>query len=252
MRRKWVTVLGVLGAIGLAAPLAQAADHLDGPGAVGLVDKSGDIADVYAWMSPDASKVYLVMDVGADTKVGEKFSDKVKYVFNVVSRAGFADVLTGKPPIDVSKVICTFDAAQVASCWVFDAKGMKVVDYVTGDAKATTGIESASKKMKLFAGVRNDPFFFNLEGFRDAVKYVQGGKGLMDKPFTLDGAGCPTNVDPAAATKVLKSTAGGTAGAKDFFAKFNVLSIVIAMDKGLLTADAAKAPVLGVYGSTHK
>ena len=44
-----------------AAPLALAADHQDGPAAT--ADPAADITDIFAWMSSDASKVNLVMDV---------------------------------------------------------------------------------------------------------------------------------------------------------------------------------------------
>ena len=57
------------------------------------------------------------------------------------------------------------------SCW------LGTDEYVTGDASAITGLTSADGKLKVFAGLRADPFFFNLDGFHHAEATVEGGRG---------------------------------------------------------------------------
>ncbi|MBI3328826.1 MAG: hypothetical protein HYZ81_19245, partial [Nitrospinae bacterium] len=57
-----------------------------------------------------------------------------------------------------SLVICKFAPNQRVQCW---GGG----DYVEGDASQEAGLTSRMGKFKLFAGLRNDPFFFNLAGF---------------------------------------------------------------------------------------
>ncbi|TMA23646.1 MAG: DUF4331 domain-containing protein, partial [Deltaproteobacteria bacterium] len=54
-------------------------------------------------------------------------------------------------------IVCTFDAAQKLSCWAGN-------EYVSGDASNPAGLASGSGKLRVFAGLRDDPFFFNLHG----------------------------------------------------------------------------------------
>src|SRR5262249_10568169 len=147
MRHKWFIAMGVLVAGWLCQP-AWAADHADGPAA--KADPSADITDVFAWMAPDAGRVYLVMDLVRNGTTGSKFSDSVQYVLHTISKPSFGG--TASAEVDI---ICTFDADQKVQCWVGNDA------YVSGDASATDGIRSTDGKLKVFAGLREDPFFFN-------------------------------------------------------------------------------------------
>lgn len=218
----------------VAGSSALGADHLDGPGVT--ADPAADITDVYSWL--DGSKVVLVMNVAPLADTTSKFSDKVQYVFHTESAAAFG---TAGTKVDV---ICTFDASQKISCWVGD-KG-----YVTGDASATAGLESADKSVKVFAGLRDDPFFFNLDGFVDTVNTVESVAASLN----FDPAGCPTIDAATSAVLVTKLSTDPTSTppggpAKDFFAGKNVLSLVLAIDKNMLNAGG---PILSVWGSTNK
>ena len=250
MRRNWVTAVGVLAAMGIA-PLALAADHADGPQA--SADPTADITDVFAWMSGDMAKVYLVLDVAPNASNQTKFSNTVKYTFHTKTNASFVDVLAAKAPVDDTTVTCTFDANQKISCWVIDKTG-KTVDYVNGDASNSSGLASASTKVKVFAGLRSDPFFFNVDGLKDAEAFVIANKGKL----TFDGSGCPA-LDPstsALAVKVLSHSMNGANPPVNHFApgkeglSGNVLAIAIAIDKTLLTSNGN--PTLGVWASTNK
>jgi hypothetical protein len=164
MKMNWLkmTTLGLLAAT-FAPPGARAADHTDGPAA--SLDKTADIADLFAWASADGKTTYLVLDIGKDMKAGDKFSNVVKYVFHTTSMPAYGAPAAMVKSLDV---ICTFDngAPQKISCWVGNQ------DYVTGDASPTAGINSASGKVKVFAGLRDDPFFFNLGGFQATADLV--------------------------------------------------------------------------------
>lgn len=217
-----------------AASTALGADHLDGPAVA--ADSTADITDVYSWL--DGSNVVLVMNVSPLATTASKFSDKVQYVFHTESTSAFGMAGT---KVDV---ICTFDAAQKISCWVGDKA------YVTGDASATAGLEAADKSFKVFAGLRDDPFFFNLDGFKDTVATVDAAAAGL----TFDAAGCPALDAATSAALVAKlktdpnsTPPGGVA--KDFFAGKNVLSIVLSVDKKLLNGGG---PLLNVWGSTNK
>jgi hypothetical protein len=214
-----------------AAPLALAADHQDGPAAT--ADPSADITDVFAWMSPDATHVNLVMDVFPFATGSPKFSNTVQYVFHTSSRPSF-----GTAAVANVNVICTFDTSQIISCWAG-------TEYVTGDASSTTGLSSASGKLKVFAGLRDDPFFFNLEGFKATAADVTAAKGSL----TFDSNGCPLLDGPTSTALVtqLKTAADG-GPPQDHFLRANLLAIVIQLDKSILTSGG---PLVSVWAATH-
>src|SRR5207249_1309349 len=145
-----------------------------------LMDLSGDITDLYAFN--DATNVNLIMDVGANATTTSKFSNVIQYVFHVNGVTGLSDM----SPFS-STVVCTFDTAQKISCWL--QQGATTVDYVTGDASATAGLKSEKGKFKVFAGARNDPFFFNIQGFRKVAGFV--GQNLTALTPLLTKGGCP-------------------------------------------------------------
>jgi hypothetical protein len=225
-------ILGSALAVALfAAPLALAADHQDGPAAT--ADPSADITDVFAWMSSDASKVNLVMDVFPFATGTPMFSDTVQYVFHTSSRPSFGSASTASV-----NVICTFTAAQIISCWAG-------AEYVTGDASSASGLSSASGKLKVFAGLRNDPFFFNLDGLKATVADVTAAKGSL----TFDTNGCPA-LDGATSTALvtqLKTAPDGGAPV-DHFLHGNLLALVVQVDKSILTAGG---PLMSVWAATH-
>jgi len=254
-------LLALAGAVVVCAATARAADHADGPAATqSLMDLTGDITDVYAFT--DAANVDLIMDVGTNATATSKFSNAIQYVFHVNGITG----LTDTAPFQ-STIVCTFDTAGKVSCWL--QQGGKTVDYVSGDGSATTGVVAADGKMKVFAGVRNDPFFFNIQGFRAVTDFVAQNFTALGPTLTaggcpqLDAAGSP--VSSATVRALLKSQTDGTTPGVDDFAKNgtaaaplgismitgNILALVISVPKTALTNNGAK-PLLGVWASTHK
>jgi hypothetical protein len=220
-----------LGAMLLSAT-AVAADHQDG--AAVLTDPASDITDVFAWTSSDGTKLNLVMDVFPAATSAAKFSDVVQYVFHTTSTSAY-----GTPATASEDILCTFDASQVISCW---GGG----EYVHGDASSTAGIASASGKLRVFAGLRDDPFFFNLDGFKATAKAVHDAAGSL----TFDAAGCPA-LDPATSSALVNQlkTAPGGGPPQDHFKGLNALAIVIQIDKTLVTKGG---PTVGVWASTNK
>ena len=183
MRRGLIALAALLlGLVGRSP--AYAADHTDGTASVlNVPDASSDITDVYAWMA-DATHVNLVMDVFPNAVTGSKFSNVVQYVFHTTAKAGL--LATTSTP---ANVICTFDTTQKISRRIVSGSGT-VLDFVTGDASATTGLSSADGKVKVFAGLRDDPFFFNLAGLRTPPKRWPArlqsvrGRGTSSRPST--------------------------------------------------------------------
>ena len=290
MRVRLAKACGALALLAMGS-LAQAADHTDGTTTAGaaLGDPSADINDVFAWMSPDttaaAGKVYLTMDVFPGATATSKFSTTAKYVFHTQSRAAYGMAATKRD------IICTFagTTTQTVSCWVTDpAAGNAISGYLTGDASAAAGLSSADGKIKVFAGVRNDPFYFNLAGFRNAASAVAAAiANYTAAPatnhnyitgFDPTATECPVLTTAARSTVVgyLSKDCTGVAAAKDFFRKpeavpgdcttvgkpslvttgsanepltGNVLALVLSVDKTLLTPGGS---ILSVWAATTK
>lgn len=217
----------------------MAADHTDGPASFAF-DKTADIADLFSWPSTDGKTTYLIMTVGKDLQAGAKFSDATKYVFHTASMPAYGAAPANVKPLDI---ICTFDAAQMASCWV----GTDTVkEYVTGDASKVAGLASADGKLKVFAGLRDDPFFFNLTGFKHVASQVHDAAGGL----SFDASKCPDvgATGPVLATNLTKDATGANAGVDDF-KTFNNLAIVLALDTKLVTSGG---PIVSVWASTNK
>jgi hypothetical protein len=255
---KWKGLVGLgvaTAALSFAAPVLSA-DHRDAPAT--SADAASDINDVYAFN--DGTNVVLAMTVSPLAAAGAKFSDKTQYVFHTSSGSAFGTTSAN------SDVICTFTTDQKISCWV------GTDDYVTGDASATGGITSTSGKTKVFAGMRADPFYFNLCGFREAVGEVDAAEGPPSTLPAPDAAGCPVfaggatdpvvvalqtslkrtgpTADPGASsdpvTAFCKGARNGTN--PDDFATFNTLAIVVSVDSSLVTKGGK---IMSVWGATY-
>jgi hypothetical protein len=221
----------------LGASTAFAADHQDGPSV--KADPTSDLTDVFTWV--DGANTILILNVNPSATATTKFSDTVQYVLHTTSQATY-----GATTSVASDIMCTFDATQKISCWVGDD------DYLTGDASAMGGIKSASGDTTVFAGLRDDPFFFNLSGFHDAEADVEAAASSL----TFGADGCPA-VSAAISTALvayISKNAKGTMPATDFFSPSasysgNVLSIVLSVKTSLLTTGG---PIVGVWASTNK
>jgi hypothetical protein len=221
---------GVAAGVGYATK-ARSADHLDSPAAV--ASPAADIADVYSWMDSTAANATLVMTVYPAAPTTAKFDTAVKYALHTSSGA-FGNATNN---VDI---IATFDANQKISLWV------GTDEYVTGDASSTSGLQSADGKVKVFAGLRADPFFFNLDGFKATVADVDNAEASL----TFNDAGCPAINAGTSAVLVnqLKTAPDGGAPA-NFFAPLNALAIVVTLDKSLITKGGA---IVSVWGGTYK
>ena len=219
-------------ALAIVPRLARSADHQDSLAT--QTDPSSDIADLYSWI--DDTKVVFALTVYPDAPANALFSDGVQYVIHTTHTKKLGDPETAKD------ILCRFTgtAPQNAQCWVGDDA------YAHGDAGNTAGITSKNGKLKVFAGRRKDPFFFNLDGFKATVTTVESAGGL-----TFDNSGCPSISTPTsnALITALKSKPGGGA-AVDHFKDLAALAIVVSVDKSLLVTD--DAPILAAWASTNK
>jgi len=229
------TRLVLAAAVWLLSAPSYAADHQDGPAAT--ASPATDITDVFAWMSADHSKMYMVMDVFPAATATAKFDTNALYVFHTTSKASL--VATTGTALDV---ICKFDAAQAIQCWA----GSEYVAGATAGAP-TTGIKSTSGKLTVWAGLRDDPFFFNLDGFKDLVAAVKAAAPQLLP--TVDASGCPV-VDSNTSAALVSALAHTHGNAPvDHFMGLNVLAIVISVDASLVTKGGS---TVGVWASTNQ
>ncbi len=219
-----------IGALLAPAAIAIAADHIDSPSAV--ADPAADITDLYAWMNSDASKVNLILNVTPFAGAESGFSDAVQYVFHIGSSSGYGEAQTE------TLVLCQFDDAGAVQCWAGDD------EYVTGDASSDAGIASDSGALRVFSGLRNDPFFMENVGFNNTVAAVLAAAPSL----TFDPEGCPL-LDQATSNALVGALQSGADGAaaSDTFAGSNVLSLVVQADKDLVSSGG---PLLTVWAST--
>jgi hypothetical protein len=175
--------------IGGAPLLVAGADHLDAPALGGTVVSGAfsphsehgdrDINDVYVFQAPDdASRTAIAITVNpAINLFGGNFGTNVRYVVNIDTDGDNVQ-----------------DIAYVARFGDEDSNGdqhYKITKYAGDRAVSLTGgkpiVESFTngkgKTVALgdewaWAGVRSDPFFFDLTGFIGTVTLLQTGTGV--------------------------------------------------------------------------
>ncbi len=210
MRNKWKWALAVpLVAAGIAVlSQGRAADHLDGPGA--KHDPAADITDVYAFMSPQATTpnhVVLVQNVFPIASTTSKFSDKVDYFFRVRKVTGTAPITLDTTALDVK---CNVTGSpQSITC---TAPGGLTKTVAVG----TAGACAVTDNICVYAGLKSDPFYFDLAAFNKSVM-------MNSAQFTTPGV--------------------------NFFAGLNVLTIVVELNA--TTAFGANA-IVAVSAETNR
>jgi Domain of unknown function (DUF4331) len=214
---------------------ANAADHLDAPG---LTPPGGsvqtDITDVYAFRSPaNANRTVLVLNVNGVASAGEAAPGPDRPFAQAIPRVHDSSAVTydfnvdnnGDARTDV-RIGIRFgapreDGAQRLRARITGAKNGEGKIQVNGWSTPFGGAPVVNHRdgISVFAGRRDDPFFFDLLGFLNILG-----------PGSLIGCGSPTSHPE-----------------RDFFANRNVSSIVVELPSRLLTAGSTN---IGVWGST--
>jgi hypothetical protein len=204
---------------------APASDHLDSPKVI--ADPRVDIGDIYAWTSPDGHHLNLVMTI-----VGHAFDKNAEYAFHIDSGPRFPDTTAR------TDIVCRFASMTQADCLI----GRD--ETIQGDPSAPAGLKSASGRSLLFAGLRDDPFFNNVKGSRDAFDLAAA---TLKQGVPRDAAGCPayTPRQTAAILDRWRHTDGGPA--RNFLAGWTPASIVLSVDLALVNRGG---PVFAVWADT--
>jgi hypothetical protein len=188
--------------IGVAPILTNAADHLDAP-ALGGTTANGQIAphsehgdrdinDVYVFRAPDNSRrtVLAVTVNPAINLFGGNFGTNVRYIINVDKNGD------EKPDL---AYVARFGRVDRDDDERFPEQDYRITKYTGRNARSlesgTTvawgesneGSARTRNSLKAWAGVRSDPFFFDLTGFIGTTTLLTtgtavGGDGLGSNP----------------------------------------------------------------------
>jgi hypothetical protein len=215
----------VSGALALLCAIGNASDHLDT--AAVIADPASDIGDLYAWSSGDGKRLDLVMTI-----VGGKFSDHVRYEFHIDSGRSVGNTMAS------TSITCEFNSAFAPDCRLGD------IDRARGDANGEAGLESERHRFRVYAGLRDDPFFNNVRGTRAALNMAAAG---MAAGAPRDGSGCP-RFDARTSAKILDEWrhTEGHAGS-NFLAGWTTAALVIEVDLDVVNPGG---PLLGIWATT--
>jgi Domain of unknown function (DUF4331) len=228
IKRVGTGALAFLASIALALPTAPpiiAADHAESTSVAG--DPGADLADVFTFLDPnDNSKVVLAMDVEGFVVPSELlnlsfFSPDVTFRFEIEN--------TGDAIADQTVDVTFFpqtSRSQAQTATIKLPNGVTftaptTVQTLAGTANPFVVTNDPSTGVSFFAGLTDDPFFFDIVGFNRFV-----GSVLAGKP------------DP---TKLQRN--------RDSFAGYNIHMIALSVPAWMLRG-SANNNVIGVNGIT--
>ena len=170
MRKKPAIALAGTAAVALGAGAlavlmpgqsAQTADHLDPPGRTSPMaddtpDRAADIADVYAWAEDGNLNMILTFAGPAQKNARATYDRDVLYRFNVS---------TDGDPLSTENVIQVKFGQNGANTFGVRANNIPGVGVLQGPVN--TNLTSGGATLR--AGLYDDPFFFDLQGFMETV-----------------------------------------------------------------------------------
>ncbi|MBK8494835.1 MAG: DUF4331 family protein [Chitinophagaceae bacterium] len=218
MKRKKLLLSAMIAATLITGGILVAADHIDTPAVTG---QSTDITDLYVFRAQDVNNLVFVANtqglLSPGSTAAAKFDENTVIEFNIDNNADNMEDLV---------IQCKYDAAsnsmRVYGPVVPSEKGTrsKLEGNITASAAVTAYgsapvIGTGATGVKVFAGPRDDPFFFDLNQY----KAILAG-----------------------------STMGFNNPGADTFAGTNVLSIVVEVPKSLLNSTGS----INVWVETKK
>jgi len=205
------------------AGVIYAADHIDAPAVTGSGNTStgADITDIYAFQSPsDNSKMVFVMNVqglmSPASSATASFPSNTLYEINIDNTGDNVEDLVIQALVQNGKIRVYGPVAPAAtgmSSTVRTNGSLTEASVTAYSGSSSPVIGSNANGIKVFAGPRDDPFFFDLTRFKEIV-------GGMQTSFRNPGV--------------------------DTFAGTNVMSIVIEVPKSML----GSATTINIWGET--
>ena len=219
---KWKILAGGLAGTAMLAGVLFAADHIDAPAVTGPGSTSiaTDITDVYAFQSPaDNTKMVFVINsqglLSPAASAAASFPANVLYELNIDNSGDNIEDLVIQCLVQNGKLRVYGPVAPGTTGLTSTIKtsGPVTEANVTAYGGTTATIGTNSNGIKVFAGPRDDPFFFDLARFKEIIAGTQTS-------FRNPGV--------------------------DAFAGTNVMSIVVEVPKSLL----GSAATLNVWSET--
>ena len=239
---------GIVATIGAGPLFVSGADHLDSP--LVKIDARVDITDIYAWRTGTTSTT-LALNVNpltspADSKAA-RFRQASLYEFKIDTNADAqADIayrvrFSGLRHFSNGTVdqVYTVRRATGAAARRTEWAGTVVAIGRTTRYGASPRVAPIAGGGSAFAGPRDDPFFFDLVGFRHLKSRILAGSTALGSPG--DSGNCALADDDPGAE--LLSCFTGT----DTFAGTNVSSIVLRLPNSKLGGTGA---TVGVWATT--
>jgi hypothetical protein len=194
--------------VAVGGSILWAADHIDSPA---VTNQSSDITDVYAFRGADANNLVFVANtqglLSPSATGAAKFDANTLIEFNVDNNNDNVEDLIIQAIYDGSKMKFYGPVAPSEKGTRSRLEGSVTAEVAVTAYGSTAVTATGSNGIKVFAGPRDDPFFFDLDQFKKVI----GG--------TATGFNNPGN---------------------DTFKGTNVLSIVVEVPKTLLGASTGK------------
>ena len=205
-------------ALVLGGSILWAADHIDAPA---VTSQTTDITDVYAFKGADAtSRVFVINTQGL---LSPAASATAKFDANTLIEL---NIDNNNDNIEDLVIQAIYDGTNMKFYGPVAPSATGTKSKLEGSVTATVGITpytssapviaTGSNGMKVFAGPRDDPFFFDLDQFKKVVGGTASG-------FRNPGV--------------------------DTFAGTNVMSVVVEVPVSLLNASSGK---ISVWAETKK
>lgn len=213
-------LLGTLIGIGAVGGIIFAADHIDAPAVTGTgnVSLGTDITDVYAFQSPsDNNNMVFVINtqglLSPSASAMAKFPENTLYELNIDNTGDNVEDLVIQLLVRNGKVRAYGPVAPAApgTSSIVVATAPYAEAAVTSYGAGSPVIGTSTKGVKVFAGPRDDPFFFDLKRFKEII----GGTATKFHDGTAE--------DPAT----------------DAFAGTNVMSLVVEVPKTMLGSSSS-------------
>ena len=214
MKRKKILLTALIAVAVITVGIIYAADHIDSPN---VTNQPADITDLYVFRAQDPNNLVFVANTQGlltpGTTGAAKFDENTVIEFNIDNNSDAVEDLV---------IQCKYDAAsnkmQVYGPVAPSETGTrsKLEGSVTaetvvtayGTSPVTTGVGTTG--IKIFAGPRDDPFFFDLDQYK---KIIAGTAPGFNNP------------------------------GMDKFAGTNVLSVVVEVPKSLISSPLGKINV---------
>ena len=226
----FVVVLA-LGMLGMALPRVHGADHGDGPNASN--DAAGDLNDIYAFLDPDnISNIVVIVTLRGFIPAGEnvnfgQFDPRILTAIEID--------LTGDAVPEAFIAIqfspqVSRTSPQTATVMLVNASGLTpiltftaptTVSSIAPTAPSQTVTPHAASGIRFFAGMTDDPFFFDIPAFSRFTASV------------LSGSPDPSQLNRG----------------RDSFAGYNTMAIALSAPRSLLPAGVTR---LGLGARTFR